>query len=94
VIADPESLRDTAAYARTRSPIATRPEPPTQFPPTGDAGTIRSFGTTSCMATESDSASHRTQAQRPRTAAAGARIRYTIPPMPIAHHMFSPIGLS
>ena len=29
VITDPESRRETAAYARTRSEIATRPEPPT-----------------------------------------------------------------
>ena len=29
VIAVPESLRETAAYARTRSAIVTRPEPPT-----------------------------------------------------------------
>ena len=35
VIADPESLRETAAYARTRSAIATRPEAPTSVFPCG-----------------------------------------------------------
>jgi hypothetical protein len=33
VITDPRSRRDTAAYARTRSAIATRPEPPNPHTP-------------------------------------------------------------
>jgi hypothetical protein len=35
VITDPRSRRDTAAYARTRSAIATRPEPPNLHSPPG-----------------------------------------------------------